>query len=225
MDSPYSPDDVLAAIGGIRTRTIGVLRAAGEERAAQIVPTCPDWTAKELACHMYGTCDDLLNGRLEGIGSEAWSQAQVDRHSGKPLDELLDEWAASGDAFDAMVPHIPRPGNYQLVMDMATHEHDIRLAVGSPGAQDDPSLGIGSAYMLCNIAKMDADLAEQIQGSGLTDFECLRSLTGRRSVDQLEASGIDAEGLARFLAASPMTIVETDLVEVATSGSSTDQRA
>ena len=225
MDSPYSPDDVLAAIGGIRTRTIGVLRAAGEERAAQIVPTCPDWTAKELACHMYGTCDDLLNGRLEGIGSEAWSQAQVVRHSGKPLDELLDEWAASGDAFDAMVPHIPRPGNYQLVMDMATHEHDIRLAVGSPGAQDDPSLGIGSAYMLRNIAKMDADLAEQIQGSGLTDFECLRSLTGRRSVDQLEASGIDAEGLARFLAASPMTIVETDLVEVATSGSSTDQRA
>ena len=225
MDSPYSPDDVLAAIGGIRTRTIGVLRAAGEERAAQIVPTCPDWTAKELACHMYGTCDDLLNGRLEGIGSEAWSQAQVDRHSGKPLDELLEEWAASGDAFDAMVPHIPRPGNYQLVMDMATHEHDIRLAVGSPGAQDDPSLGIGSAYMLRNIAKMDADLAEQIQGSGLTDFECLRSLTGRRSVDQLEASGIDAEGLARFLAASPMTIVETDLVEVATSGSSTDQRA
>ena len=225
MDSPYSPDDVLAAIGGIRTRTIGVLRAAGEERAAQIVPTCPDWTAKELACHMYGTCDDLLNGRLEGIGSEAWSQAQVDRHSGKPLDELLDEWAASGDAFDAMVPHIPRPGNYQLVMDMATHEHDIRLAVGSPGAQDDPSLAIGSAYMLRNIAKMDADLAEQIQGSGLTDFECLRSLTGRRSVAQLEASGIDAEGLARFLAASPMTIVETDLVEVATSGSSTDQRA
>ncbi len=110
MDSPYSPDDVLAAIGGIRTRTIGVLRAAGEERAAQIVPTCPDWTAKELACHMYGTCDDLLNGRLEGIGSEAWSQAQVDRHSGKPLDELLDEWAASGDAFDAIVPLIPRPG-------------------------------------------------------------------------------------------------------------------
>ena len=225
MDSPYSPDDVLAAIGGIRTRTIGVLRAAGEERAAQIVPTCPDWTAKELACHMYGTCDDLLNGRLEGIGSEAWSQAQVDRHSGKPLDELLDEWAASGDAFDAMVPHIPRPANYQLVMDMATHEHDIRLAVGSPGAQDDPSLGIGSAYMLRNIAKMDADLAEQIQGSGLTDFECLRSLTGRRSVAQLEASGIDAEGLARFLAVSPMTIVEIDLVEVPTSGSSTDQRA
>ena len=225
MDSPYSSDDVLAAIGGIRTRTIGVLRAAGEERAAQIVPTCPDWTAKELACHMYGVCDDLLNGRLEGIGSEAWSQAQVDRHSGKPLDELLDEWAASGDAFDAMVPHIPRPANYQLVMDMATHEHDIRLAVGSPGAQDDPSLAIGSAYMLRNIAKMDADLAEQIQGSGLTDFECLRSLTGRRSVAQLEASGIDAEGLARFLAVSPMTIVEIDLVEVPTSGSSTDQRA
>ena len=33
---------------------------------------------------------------------------------------------------------------------------------------------------------------------------------------QLQASGIDAEALARVLAASPMTITETDLVEVAT---------
>jgi hypothetical protein len=165
---------------------------------------------------MYGVCDDLLNGRLEGIGSEAWTQAQVDRHSGKPLDAFLDEWAASGEACDAMLLHIPKPGNYQLVMDMATHEHDIRLAVGSPGAQDDPSLAIGSAYMLHNIAKMDADLAEQIQGCGLTDFDRLRSMTGRRSMAQLEASGIDAEALARVLAASPMTIVENDLVEVAT---------
>ena len=221
MNSSFSSDDVVTAIGGIRNRTISVLRTAGEERAAQIVPTCPAWTAKELSCHMYGVCDDLLNGRLEGVGSEAWTQAQVDRRSGMPLDDLLDEWAASGDIFDVMVAEFPKPANYQLVMDMATHEHDIRLALGSPGAQDDPSLAIGSAYMLRNVAKFNADLAEQIQECGLTDFECLRSLTGRRSMAQLEASGLDAEALSRFLAMSPMTMVETDLVEVAASGSST----
>jgi len=225
MAISYSSDDVLAAIAGIRTRTIGVLRVAGEERAAQIVPTCPDWTAKELACHMYGVCDDLVNGRLDGIGSDAWTQAQVDRHSGKPLDELLDEWAASGETFDAMVPHIPKPANFQLVMDMATHEHDIRLAVSMPGAQDDLSLAIGSAYMVHNITKMDASLGEQIESSGLSDFERLRSVTGRRSKAQLEASGIDAEGLGRFLDVSPMTIVEIDLVEVSTSTPPADQGA
>ncbi len=178
-----------------------------------MVPTCPIWTAKELACHMYGVCDDILNGRLEGIGSAEWTEAQVERHGSKSLDELVDEWAASAAAFDEIVPQFPEPANYQLVMDQATHEHDLRLALASPGAHDDLSLAIGAEFMLISIRRADVELAEQIEGLGLSDFELLRALTGRRSVAQLEAMGIAAEGLARLLDHTPMTIVEIDLVE------------
>jgi hypothetical protein len=215
MTPTYSSGDVLEASQGIRDRSIALLRSVSEEQASSRVPTCPLWTAQELACHMYGVCDDLLNGRLDGIGSDDWTLAQVERHGSKPLDELLDEWVASADAFDQIVPLFPEPANYQLIMDQATHEHDLRLALASPGAQDDPSLAIGAEYILIGIRGTDPDLAEQIEGLDLSDFELLRALTGRRSAAQLEAMGIPAEQLARFLEPSPMTIVEVDLVEVA----------
>jgi hypothetical protein len=213
MARTYSSLEVLEASQGVRERSIALLRSAGEEQAASMVPTCPIWTAKELACHMYGVCDDLLTGRLEGIGSDDWTQAQVERHGSKPLNELLDEWAASAEAFDAIVPQLPEPANYQLVMDLATHEHDLRLALASPGAHEDLSLAIGAEYMLISIRGTDAEFAEQIEGLGLSDFELLRALTGRRSIAQLEAMDISAERLARILDPSPMTIVAVDLVE------------
>jgi hypothetical protein len=196
-------------------RTIDLLRSAGEERVALTVPTCPTWSAKELACHMYGVCDDLLSGRLDGIGSDAWTQAQVDRHRAKPLDVLLDEWAASAPAFDVLVVEIPEPSNYQLIMDLATHEHDLRQALGTPGAQDDPSLAIGAEYMLISVWRTDPELADQIEELGLSDFELLRALTGRRSAAQLESMGISAERLGRVLDPSPIRIVEVDLIEEA----------
>ena len=213
MSRAFTPDDVLAATQGIRSRSIDLLRAAGEEQAGRTVPTCPAWTAKELACHVYGVCDDLVNGRLEGIGSEAWTQAQVDRHAATSLDALLDEWAASGPAIDAFVVHIPKPANLQLVMDMATHEHDLRYALGAPGAQDDLAVSIGAEYLLVGLRRSDPELAGQIEGLGLSDFELLRSLSGRRSPAQLAAAGVPVEGLAAFLATSPMTMVTADIDE------------
>jgi hypothetical protein len=213
MVHTYSSLEVVGASQGVRERSITLLRSAGEEQASSMVPTCPIWTAKELACHMYGVCDDLLNGRLEGIGSDEWTEAQVERHGSKPLDELVDEWAASAAAFDEIVPQLPEPANYQLVMDQVTHEHDLRLALASPGAYDDLSAAIGAEFMLISIRRADVELAEQIEGLGLSDFELLRALTGRRSVAQLEAMGIAPQRLACLLDPTPMTIVEIDLVE------------
>jgi hypothetical protein len=100
-------------------------------------------------------------------------------------------------------------------MDQATHEHDLRLALAVPGAQDDPSVAIGAGFMVMGLRGIDADLAEQVEGLGLSDFELLRALTGRRSMAQLDALGIPADRLARALDAMPMSIAEVDIVEVA----------
>ncbi len=215
MTRTFSSHEVLEASQGIRERSIALLRSADESQAAVAVPTCPMWTAKELACHMYGVCDDLLNGRLEGIGSNGWTQAQIERHGSKPLDELVGEWAGSAPAFDEIVPQFPEPSNYQLVMDQATHEHDLRLALASPGGRDDLSVTIGTEFMLIAVRSSDPEFAEQIEGLGLSDFELLRALTGRRSAAQLEAAGISAEGLDRVLGPTPMSIAEFDVLEAA----------
>ena len=36
-----------------------------------------------------------------------------------------------------MLSLIPSPVNSQLIFDAATHEHDLRHALGEPGARDD----------------------------------------------------------------------------------------
>ena len=213
MAPTFSSTEILEASQGVRERSIALLRSGGEQQATTIVPTCPMWTAKELACHMYGVSDDILNGRLDGVGSGEWTRAQVDRHDATPLADLLDEWEASAAGFDAIVPLIPEPANAQFVMDQATHEHDLRLALASPGAQDDLSVSIGAAFLLTGLRGSDAELADRIEGLGLSEFELLRALTGRRSVAQLEAMGIPADRLSGFLDPTPMTIVEIDLVE------------
>ena len=212
MANDVSADEILEASQGVRARSIAMLRSGGEQQAATIVATCPRWTTRDLACHMYGTCDDILNGRLDGIGSDGWTDAQVGRHGAKPLGELLDEWSASAAAFDEMVPLFPEPANAQFVMDQATHEQDLRLALHAPDAREDPAVSIGVGFLLTGLRGSDAELAEQVEGLGLSEFELLRALTGRRSTDQLEALGIPADRLARFLDPTPMSIRETALV-------------
>ena len=217
MTTSFAPADVLAAQQGIRQRSIELLRSLDDEQAARIVPTCPDWTVAELSCHLYGVTDDIINGRLENAGSSEWTAAQVARHGSKSLAELCDEWEASADAFDPIMLVIPEPVNLQVVMDMATHEHDIRLAVGVPGAHDEEAVRIGSTFLLQGLASRDAVLAAQIEDLDLTDFEQFRSLAGRRSIAQLESTGFPAEAYAATLSGSPnaLTLVDIDETSIA----------
>ncbi len=213
MTTSFAPADVLAAQQGIRQRSIELLRSLDDEQAARIVPTCPDWTVAELSCHLYGVTDDIINGRLENAGSSEWTAAQVARHGSKTLAELCDEWEASADAFDPIMLVIPEPVNLQVVMDMATHEHDIRLAVGAPGAHDDVAIEIGSRFLLQGLANRDAALAAQIEDLDITEFERFRSLAGRRSLAQLEATGFPGEAYAATLATAPFSVTTIDIDE------------
>jgi hypothetical protein len=157
--------------------------------------------------------DDIINGRLENAGSNEWTAAQVARHGSKSLAELCDEWEATAGTFDPIMLVIPEPVNLQIVMDMATHEHDIRLAIDAPDAQDDEAVRIGSTFLLLGLASRDAELAAQIEDLDVTDFERFRSLAGRRSLPQLEAIGFPAESYAASLHGSPIAITAVDITE------------
>ena len=213
MTAP-DPTAVLAAEQGIRSRTIELLRSLDQAQLDQTVPTCPAWTVAELACHMYGLGDDIVNGRLEDVGSDAWTEAQVARNASMPIDELCDAWQDSAATFDEVLLAIPAPTNAQIVMDLATHEHDIRLAIGQPGGQDPETLRIAAGFLLNGVTRQDPDVAAEIEGLNLSEFELLRSLTGRRSVAQLRAAGFPVDAYVAHIAAAPFSITTVDVVEV-----------
>src|SRR5258708_37194893 len=122
---------------------------------------------------------------------------QVARHRATPMRELLAAWGEMGPGFGRLIDELRVwPG----LIDIVTHEHDVRGALGQPG--DRASDGVlASARALLRSFQPPARVrvrvdGEQVEvgpeaGASLTlttnSFETLRFRLGRRSRVQLEA--------------------------------------
>ncbi|CAB4590453.1 unannotated protein [freshwater metagenome] len=153
---------------------------------------------------MMGVNEDILAGRMEGVTTDAWTQAQVDRHVGESLRRLADGWEAIAVDFDAVLPHIPAPVNSQLVMDAVTHEHDLRHALGSTDARDTDAVHVALGWLLDMAETKQPGLGHALSESGVEPFQLLRSLTGRRSLDQIAETGLPVSTIERILKGTPM---------------------
>jgi uncharacterized protein (TIGR03083 family) len=203
--SPLLPDDqVCEAYRRTRESVLELLALTPESAATRVVPACPEWTVQQTASHLVGVPEDLLAGRMEGITSDAWTDAQVQRHAGESLEELraaLEETIAS---FDAMLPAISSPSNSQLVMDAVTHEIDLREALGLQCEESSLPLAVAKAWLLDLIDRRDSSALPAIDGSGCSDFDLVRSLTGRRSATQMDDLGLPGDQIVAALAGTPL---------------------
>ncbi|MGV0583615.1 maleylpyruvate isomerase N-terminal domain-containing protein [Mycobacteroides chelonae] len=175
------------------------------------VPACPAWTVRQTLAHLTGLAQDIVSFNLEGIGTEAWTRAQVDRLAGKTVDELLDLWS---EAIDMVIERVGQDGleapAAQLVFDSLTHEYDIRGALGQPGTRtEDPAFAVALEFLMMRFDGMarqngvltlmlntpttgSVQLGEPATATdrlalSISDFEALRAFGGRRSVQQLSA--------------------------------------
>jgi uncharacterized protein (TIGR03083 family) len=199
------PDaDVVTAYVGVRSRLVELLRELPAGEAGTVVPGCPDWNVAELVSHVVGVVDDILESRMEGVTTDPWTQAQVERLRGLTLAELADRFEAGGRRFDPVLPMVPSPVNSQLVMDAVTHEHDLREAVGRPGAQDSLAVKVALGWLLDLADRRAPGFADTLLASGAGDYDLLRSLTGRRTAAQMAAAGLPAEGIVELLQGTPL---------------------
>ncbi len=187
----------------LRARVVALLRETPEQIATSPVPHCPTWSVNQLAAHLLGVPDDIVHGRMEGVASDAWTQAQVVRHQAKSLRQIADELAALAERFDPLLPHVPAMSRSQMVMDAVTHEHDLRHAVGAPGARESTAGRAGLAWLMSWYERTDPVIGSKIAGVGVGDFDVLRSLTGRRSAIQMAALGLPADAIIQIQAGSP----------------------
>ena len=202
--SQLLPDaEVSQAYVELRARVVALLRQTPEQTAASQVPHCPTWTVNELASHLLGVPDDVVHGRMEGVASDAWTQAQIVRHQAKSLRQIADELAALAVQFDPLLPHVPAMSRSQMVMDAVTHEHDLRHAVGAPGERDSMAVRAGLAWLMGWCTRTNPATASAIAAVGASDFDVLRSLTGRRSAAQMVALGLPADAMIQLQAGSP----------------------
>lgn len=137
---------------------------------------CEGWRVADVAAHVIGQLTDVVNFRLEGLGTAEVTARQTEERKGRAPTELADELDASaklaGDliaAFDDDAWEAPGPqggstlgfGVESLWFDTYLHDDDIRSALGMPSRRTEalrPSLS-HLAHVLSEQGWGPADLA------------------------------------------------------------------
>jgi uncharacterized protein (TIGR03083 family) len=222
-------DPMVTAFRSLRSRVNGLLEDLDDAQADAFVPATPEWRVHDLLSHFAGVAEDVVQGNIEGAGSDPWTAAQVDARRDRAWAEVIAEWNERAVALEAMMPDIPEFQRGQLVFDAVTHEHDLRGAVGRPGERDTDAMAIGWDWATAIVGMMrDGNAAgalrirteqgEQVVGQGdvtatvsADRFDLFRAMTGRRSVEQVKAfawEGGTHVGHLCFLPCTPVDLVE-----------------
>jgi uncharacterized protein (TIGR03083 family) len=185
----------------VQDSMIELYSSLSAEETMRLVPTCPEWTVKDVLAHVVGIGSDFRADRREGSGGEAWTTAQVKVRAESDVDEILAEWADLGGFMDEFF-EANEDMAWALVADLVTHEHDVRLALDRPGDRTGAAVSASAqryadrflervadsdlesvAVVIDGSRRGDPDVNVVLQGSA---FELLRAFTGRRSLDQIE---------------------------------------
>ena len=116
--------------GDSRARLLALVSGLDEKGLAAPVPACPGWRVRDVVAHLTAVGEDVLEGRLTGPPTEEQSAAQVARFVGRPFPEVLARWDELAPRFASAIDGFEV---WPAVLDVATHEQDVRGALGAPG--------------------------------------------------------------------------------------------
>ena len=200
----------------LRRRVRAVVEQIDPSALERIAPATPKWSAHDVLAHLVGVPEDVVNGRMDGIASDAWTQAQVDRRAAASVGELLAEWDDCAPPFEALLAGGPAEITGQAIFDAGTHEHDLLNALGIAGDRDSRAIGVGWEWIVNARTRGNApaicfvtESGEQISGTGdavarveAPRFELFRAVSGRRTADEIKGYGWDREPDPRLLIAA-----------------------
>ena len=157
------------------------------------VPATPEWTVHSVVAHVSGIAADASSGNMEGAPGEAWTAAQVARGAGRTIAEMVEEWETTGPLIEGFLSSPAGEAAAAAVMDIHTHEADVRQALNLPA-------GVPEEFLAWAGATLRRSFAEQVAAAGLppvevtaSDFEWFRGRLGRRTVGEVRAYGWPAD--------------------------------
>ncbi|MDP2291229.1 MAG: maleylpyruvate isomerase family mycothiol-dependent enzyme [Actinomycetota bacterium] len=179
---------------------LGVLYRAARVRIGELVsrpttdpdlpvPATPRWTVHDVVAHVSGVAADGTSGNMAGAPGEEWTAAQVQRSANRSIAELLEEWERTGQLMEGFLSSPAGVNASAAVMDIHTHEADLRHALGVPLEVPDDFLEWAGAALRDGFA--DAVAAAGLPPVQVTapDVEWFRGRLGRRT--EAEVRGFD----------------------------------
>ena len=206
-----SVQQVCDAYSELRTRVSDLMRSITSEQAQTIVPHCPQWTVKDCLAHMIGVPEDVINGQMDGVATDAWTDRQVQRHARDSVEDLLAIWDTNAPMFNKILPNIPQPIISQFMFDQTTHEHDIRAALSKPGARESMAVAVAEGFLRNTLAKNGDPAIASMATHEVYGFEFLRTLSGRRSRVQISQNGFELPLVEKFIQEMPFNIPDIDV--------------
>jgi uncharacterized protein (TIGR03083 family) len=197
--------DIGLQYAACRERIAALVADLSPEQTRTPVPACPGWNVHDLVAHLSGSVADVLGGRMDGIGSEAWTAAQVESHEDRSISEMVAQWSEISPQFEDGLRAIGGSMAALGVADAWHHEQDLRGALGVEGGHDPvaehnaieayaPQAGAGWATegrgpLRIIAGDTTVQSAEGEPGATVTGppYELARALGGRRTEAQLRA--------------------------------------
>ena len=226
MTTSTAGPDLARLYAGTRDRVLTLVTGLSETGQAAPVPACPGWSVRDVLAHLAAIAGDASTGLLAGPPDDAETAVQVARFAGRDLAQILAAWEAAAPAFGQLIASARL---WPAVIDVASHEHDIRGALGVPGARDSEAVTECASRLLrwlrpavpLRVIVEDGEWQVGPDNTGLqpcltlttTRFEAFRWRMGRRSRAQLAAldwSGDPAPVLGQLTVFGPAA---TDVIE------------
>ena len=191
--------DLVVLYRDTRERLSRLVLGLDDSELAAPVPACPGWSVSDVMYHLVAVVEDVMAGRLTKPPTDAETAAQLARHRGTPVPAVLETWAELAPPFEEL---IGGAAVWPAVLDVASHEQDIRGALGRPGARDADVVTVGAEQLLTlmrpsvpmRVVCEDLDVRvgpDDVERPELvlrtTRFETLRWRLGRRSRAQVQA--------------------------------------
>jgi hypothetical protein len=161
------------------------------------VRACPGWSVRDVLAHVTAVAEDCADGTLTRPPTDAETAAQIARFEKHDREGIAAAWSAASARLDRLAEDT---GVAPPLADLTCHEHDVRAAIGRPGARHSAAVWHSSDQLL-TILQTPVPLRVVVEdgvyrtgpegGSVLslhtTRFDALRWRTGRRSRAQLVA--------------------------------------
>ncbi|MBV8387032.1 MAG: maleylpyruvate isomerase family mycothiol-dependent enzyme [Acidimicrobiia bacterium] len=217
-----------------RQRLSDLVSSASADQHLASVPGCPEWAVRDVLAHVTGVCADVIAGNVEGVATEPWTAAQVAARKQTPVEDILTEWSEVAPQVEAVAEMFPNRTDEQWVLDLTTHEHDIRGALAQPGGRDAAgvlvgldfavTMGLANSFQARGLPGLRVKAADRefVVGDGApvaslegTPFELFRAMTGRRSAAQVRSLAWegDPELFIPAFEFGPFTFPAEDVIE------------
>ncbi|MER5353134.1 maleylpyruvate isomerase family mycothiol-dependent enzyme [Kitasatospora sp. NPDC002551] len=204
----HDPAEQHAVYRRSREAIAGLVAALPDPEAVG-VPACPDWSVRDLVGHLVHICESFV----------AQEDSQIDKEplTGVPAAELLERWNGLDGALLEALGHSPELRRRILLLDVFSHELDLRLMLDAPveptahpafdGALDLSTMGFGLAVHGGGLPALRIETpgrawvvgegapAATVSGAAVDLF---RSLTGRRTRPQIEGLEWSGESPGRW---------------------------